>query len=181
MVQAQDGKAQLSSRTGELQTPMDLFIHELSDIRSAETIILSMLDEAERAATHRQLRMNLMEHLEQTQGHLENIETIFSSFDLEADPVECKGIRGMFEELQEVVGRRPAPEIMDSMIASGVAKTEHYEIVSYEGLVNQAKALGEHDAAKLLGRNLIDEKETLKKVEELQPKLQNRLTRMDTV
>ena len=58
------------------------------------------------------------------------------------EPIECKGAKGLHEEAQDAIKEKPAPEILDSMIASGAMKTEHYEIVSYEGLVDQAKSLG---------------------------------------
>jgi ferritin-like metal-binding protein YciE len=64
------------------------------------------------------------------------------------------------------------------MIASGAMKTEHYEIVAYEGLVEQAKSLGQSEAAKLLQDNLKDEKETLKKLEELEPKLSTKVEKL---
>jgi ferritin-like metal-binding protein YciE len=64
------------------------------------------------------------------------------------------------------------------MLASGAMKTEHYEIVSYEGLVDQAKSLGQSEAAKLLQANLKDEKDTLKKLEELEPKLSTKVEKL---
>jgi ferritin-like metal-binding protein YciE len=131
-----------------LNTPQALFVHELSDIRSAESIILTMLEEAMAAVSNAQLKAGIKAHHEQTQGHLDAIK------------------------------EKPAPEILDSMIASGAMKTEHYEIVAYEGLVEQAKALGQSEAAKLLQENLKQEKETLKKLEELEPKLQEKVEKL---
>jgi ferritin-like metal-binding protein YciE len=50
---------------------------------------------------------------------------------------------------------------------AGAAKTEHYEIASYNLLIQMAKDLGESDVAALLKENLDQEKEMARKVESL--------------
>jgi ferritin-like metal-binding protein YciE len=50
---------------------------------------------------------------------------------------------------------------------SGAAKTEHYEMAMYTGLVQLAKDLGETDAAQLLQDNLDQEKAMAVRVEML--------------
>lgn len=170
--------AQTSSSTQTMNTPLQLFVHELSDIRSAEEIILTMLEEAMNAVSNTQLEAGLKAHHEQTQQHLANVDQVFTLIGEKPEAIECKGAKGLHEEAQEAIKEKPAPEILDSMIVSGAMKTEHYEIVAYEGLVDQAKSLGQNDAAKLLQENLEQEKETLKKLEELEPKLQTKVEKL---
>ena len=167
-----------SSTTQKLDTPQALFVHELSDIRSAETIILTMLEGAIEAASNTQLKAGLKAHHKQTEQHLANVDQVFSLIGEQPEAIECKGAKGLYEEAQEAIKEKPAPEILDSMLASGAMKTEHYEIVAYEGLVDQAKSLGQSEAAKLLQANLKDEKETLKKLEELEPKLSTKVEKL---
>ena len=50
---------------------------------------------------------------------------------------------------------------------AGAAKTEHYEIASYNALIQMAKDLGETEVAALLKENLDQEKEMARKVESL--------------
>jgi ferritin-like metal-binding protein YciE len=167
-----------AASTETIDTPLALFVHELSDIRSAETIILTMLDEAIEAVSNTQLKAGLKAHRTQTEGHLKNVDQVFALIGEKPEPIECKGAKGLHEEAQDAIKEKPAPEILDSMIASGAMKTEHYEIVSYEGLVDQAKSLGQNDAAKLLQANLKEEKETLKKLEELESKLSTKVEKL---
>ncbi len=167
-----------SSTTQKLDTPQALFVHELSDIRSAETIILTMLEGAIEAASNTQLKAGLKAHHKQTEQHLANVDQVFSLIGEQPEAIECKGAKGLYEEAQEAIKEKPAPEILDSMLTSGAMKTEHYEIVAYEGLVDQAKSLGQSEAAKLLQANLKDEKETLKKLEELEPKLSTKVEKL---
>jgi ferritin-like metal-binding protein YciE len=167
-----------SSSTQTLDTPKALFVHELSDIRSAESIILTMLEEAMEAVSDSQLKAGLKTHHKQTEQHLANVDQVFKLIGAKPEAIECKGAKGLHEEAQDAIKEKPAPEILDSMIASGAMKTENYEIVAYEGLVDQAKSLGQSEAAKLLQANLKDEKETLKKLEELEPKLSTKVEKL---
>jgi ferritin-like metal-binding protein YciE len=167
-----------SSSTQTLDTPQALFVHELSDIRSAESIILTMLEEAMEAVSDTQLKAGLKAHHKQTEQHLANVDKVFELVGAKPEPIECKGAKGLHEEAKDAIKEKPAPEILDSMIASGAMKTENYEIVAYEGLVDQAKSLGQSEAAKLLQENLKDEKETLKKLEELEPKLSTKVEKL---
>ena len=164
--------------TDTMDTPLELFVHELSDIRSAETIILTMLEDAIEAASNASLKAGFKAHHKQTEQHLANIDQVFELIGEKPEPIECKGAKGLYEEAQEAIEDKPAPAILDSMLASGEMKTEHYEIVSYEGLVGQAKSLGQSDAAKLLQANLKDEKDTLKKLEVLEPKLSTKVEKL---
>jgi len=167
-----------SASTQTLDTPQALFVHELSDIRSAESIILTMLEEAMEAVSDSQLKAGLKAHHKQTEQHLANVDQVFELIGSKPEAIECKGAKGLHEEAKDAIKEKPAPEILDSMIASGAMKTENYEIVAYEGLVDQAKSLGQSDAAKLLRENLQDEKETLKKLEDLEPKLSTKVEKL---
>ena len=176
---AQATKESKSTKSADtMDTPQDLFIHELSDIRSAETIILSMLEDAIEAATNTQRKAGLKAHHKQTEQHLANVDQVFELIEAKPEPIECKGAKGLYEEAQEAIKEKPDPAILVSMLASGAMKTEHYEIVSYEGLVDQAKSLGQSEAAKLLQANLKDEKDTLKKLEEIEPKLSTKVEKL---
>ena len=55
--------------------------------------------------------------------------------------------------------------MLDAFLTGAAARTEHYEIAGYTGLVSKARALGEREAVELLNENLKQEKDALKKVE----------------
>jgi ferritin-like metal-binding protein YciE len=50
------------SRQMPMQTPQDLFVHELSDIRNAEQIIIQMLEQAQGMVQNPQLKEGLRMH-----------------------------------------------------------------------------------------------------------------------
>lgn len=162
-----------------IDTPLELFVHELSDIRSAESIILTMLDEGIDAVSNAELKAGMKEHRQQTEQHLANVDKVFELIGEKPEKIVCKGAKGLHDEAKDAIKEKPAPSVLDSMLATGAMKTEHYEIVAYQGLVSQAKSLGHDDAAKLLQANLSDEKETLKKLESLEPKLSAKVEKLD--
>ena len=56
--------------------------------------------------------------------------------------------------------------MIDAVILSGAAETEHHEIAVYEGLITEAQAMGKDDIVKLLQQNLEQEQHTLEEVKQ---------------
>ncbi len=153
-----------------LETPRDLFVHELSDIHSAEQLIARMLKEAQGMASNPQLKQALQQHEQQTQQHARNLEQVFQQLGEEPKAEECVGFEGLKSEYQQIKGET-SPELADLVGVAGVARTEHYEIAAYENLITMARALGEREAVDLLEQNLKDDKETLRQIESIAKEL----------
>ena len=60
-----------------VETLKDLYIDELKDLYSAENQLVKALPKMAKAATSPDLRAGFEEHLEQTKGHVQRLETIF--------------------------------------------------------------------------------------------------------
>lgn len=150
-----------------MQTPQDLFVHELSDMHSAERIIEQMLGEAQGMVQNPQLKQGLQAHQQETRQHAQNIEKVFQMTGAQPHPVECKAVKGLFAELKEAKQSNPSPQVLDGLVVDGAAKTEHYEIAGYTALIEKAQAMGMTEAAKLLQQNLQQEQATLQKVESI--------------
>ena len=56
---------------------------------------------------------------------------------------------------------KPAPKVRDIFLTGSGSRAEHYEIAAYTGMITIAKGLGETDCAKLLEKNLVQEKAAL--------------------
>jgi ferritin-like metal-binding protein YciE len=54
---------------------------------------------------------------------------------------------------------------------TSAARTEHYEIAAYTGLVGRAESMGEKKAAELLQKNLKQAEAALEKVETISKRL----------
>jgi ferritin-like metal-binding protein YciE len=89
---------------------------------------------------------------------------------------KCPGIEGIKKEHDEFVAKEePSTEVLDMFLTGAAARTEHYEIAAYTGLITMAKALGETDAARLLDENLKDERAALEMVTTISEKLAGKI------
>jgi ferritin-like metal-binding protein YciE len=155
----------------EITTPRELFLHELGDIlyveeKLAQEVLPKLINEVQ----HDEFRTALENHLEETRGHIENVEQVFSTLGESPKAEQCVGFEGLKQEKEELTGK-VSEMLVDSVNAGAAARTEHYEIAAYEGLITMARALGEREAVDLLEQNLKDDKETARQIESLAKQL----------
>jgi ferritin-like metal-binding protein YciE len=153
--------------TMPLTTPRELFVHELSDAMSAEQQILKMLPELQNEVLNHEVQEALKTHEEETKQQIRNIQEVFRQLGETPEATTCYAVKGLDEEHKALLKEQPSPEILEMANLSGAAKTEHYEMAMYTGLVQLAKDLGENEAAQLLQDNLDQEKEMAVRVETL--------------
>lgn len=157
----------------EITTPRDLFLHELGDIlyverALAEETLPKLIDEV----SDEEFRSGLESHLEQTRGHVSNVEQVFELLGEEPQVEKCVGFEGLKKEHDQLIEESPRA-LVDIVDVGAAARTENYEIAAYEGLRRMAKAMGEDEAVALLDENLKQEKETLREVEKIATRLSN--------
>ena len=157
----------------EITTPRELFLHELGDILYVERkladetlpkLISEVRDDEFKAA--------LEDHLDQTRGHVTNVEQVFDELGEEAAAEKCLGFEGLKAEHDKML-EETSSDLIDSVDLGAAARTENYEIAAYEGLRRMAKALGEDKAVDLLDANLAQEKEALRLVEKIATRVSN--------
>jgi ferritin-like metal-binding protein YciE len=154
-----------------LETPRDLFVHELSDTMSAENIVLKMLGKLQTETGNPDVKAAVKHHETETRQQIANLEKVFKLLGEEPEKTTCHAAEGLKEEHEALKQEKPSPIVLELGNLAGAAKTEHYEIASYTGLIQMAKDLGETDVADLLKENLDQEKEMAKKVESLSKQL----------
>lgn len=149
-----------------ISTLEDLFVQELRDIYDGEKQITKALPKMAKAAENEELANAFQEHLEQTKGHVERLEQIFTQLDMRARGKHCAGLAGIIEEGGEVMDETEEPALNPALVAAA-QRVEHYEIAAYGTLISYARQLGHDDAADLLEETLNEEKETDRKLTEL--------------
>jgi ferritin-like metal-binding protein YciE len=159
----------------EIRTPRDLFLHELGDIlyverKLVDEVLPKLIEEVGSA----EFRKGLERHLDQTKGHITNLEQVFDMLGEEPKAEKCIGFEGLKKEHEELVGEAD-PSLIDLIDTGAAARTEHYEIAAYSGLMEMARSLGETDAVSLLEENLKEEKEALREVESVTKTLRDEL------
>lgn len=155
-----------------MQTAHELFIHELTDMLSAEQQLVEALQEQEEAASNSQLKKAFASHRAQTEKQVQRLEKCFEEIGEEAEETECKGIAGLIEEYKSFKDEEdPTEDILDCFAVGAAIKVESYEIHAYESLIELAESMGHDKAAKLLGQSLKEEEATREKLETLSEKL----------
>jgi ferritin-like metal-binding protein YciE len=150
-----------------LSTPRDLFVHDLSDMLSAENIIRGMLGQVVSETKIAEHRSAFQRHLKETENHIKNLQEVFREIGEQPEPIVCHGAEGLKKEHDSLSDEKPSGHVLEMALLGGASKTEHYEIASYSDLVQMAKDLGEPEAAKILKENLDQEKAMAKTLESL--------------
>mgnify|MGYP003579680825 CR=1 FL=1 len=136
----------------------DLFIHELSDVYSAEKQITKALPRLARASTNPKLAEAFKSHLEETQGQIERIDQLVEKAGLKLKRMKCAAMEGLVEESKELLDEIEKGEVLDAALIGACQKVEHYEIASYGTLIALATNLGMTEPAALLKETLAEEK-----------------------
>jgi ferritin-like metal-binding protein YciE len=144
----------------------ELYIDELKDLYSAENQLVKALPKMAKAATSPDLRAGFEEHLEQTKGHVQRLETIFEQLGESPKGKKCKGMEGLIEEGSEAIEEYEG-ELLDAALIGAAQRVEHYEMAGYGTVSAFAEELGESEHVTLLNETLEEEKETDEKLSAL--------------
>ena len=156
----------------KVASPEQLFVHELKDMYYAEKALTKVLPRLASEATDRELSKVFTRHLDETRDQVENLEQVFKNIGKRAEAQPCPGIEGIKEEHDHFMKENePSDKMLDVFLTGAAARTEHYEIAAYTGLIALARTLGERDSVELLEENLRQEKEALKTVESISKRI----------
>jgi ferritin-like metal-binding protein YciE len=157
----------------KLESLNDLYLSELRDLYSAEDQIVKALPKMIEKAESANLRNALTSHLEQTRNHVTRLEQIFEMHGEQAKKQKCKGMQGVLEEGDEMVGKDATPAVRDAAIISACQRVEHYEMAAYGTVRTYAEQMGQQRAAALLKETLDEETAADQKLTEIARKRVN--------
>jgi len=135
-----------------------LFVEEIRDLYDAERQLTKALPKLARAATSDSLREALESHLHETQGHVEELETVFEAIGERPRGKHCAGIAGIVEEGSQLIGEDFDGAVLDAGIIAGAQRAEHYEMAAYGSVIAWANVLGLSDIVPTLEKILEEEK-----------------------
>jgi ferritin-like metal-binding protein YciE len=145
----------------------DLFLDELADMYDAENRISKALPKLAKAADSSELKEALLKHQKETLGQIETLKRVFEAFDEKAKGKECKATVGLLKEGDEIAEENEGEPTIDAGVISACQKVEHYEIASYEGLIEWAKLLENTEAVSALEEILEEEMNASQTLKEL--------------
>jgi len=137
----------------------ELYIDELKDLYSAEKQLVKALPKMAKGASSERLQQAITDHLAQTEGHVERLETIFERHGVNPRGKKCVGMEGLIEEGKEMLESDADEAVVDAGIISKAQHVEHYEIAGYGTVRTWAELLGESDDVADLEQTLAEEKE----------------------
>lgn len=154
----------------KLKNLRDLLQHEIKDLYSAEEQIIDAMPAMIEKANNPTLKQALESHLEVTiaqKDRLERVQELMGDNDrtentgffssLFGDGVTCRGMEGLIDEGEKVMGEDMNPEVMDAAIIACAQKIEHYEICGYGTARTYARQLNLTEVAQLLEQTLDEE------------------------
>lgn len=137
------------------------FVSALKDIYFAENTIIDALEKMKDAATTEELKEAFEDHQLQTKKHVSRLEKVFKLIDETPEQKECKAIKGIIEEGEEIIkSTEEGSMTRDAALIIAAQKVEHYEIATYGGLAQLAITMGHDKAADLLEKTLQEEEDT---------------------
>jgi ferritin-like metal-binding protein YciE len=154
-----------------LKTTQEKFLHELGDIYDAENRFLKGQQEMLKAATDATLKAGIEQHIGESEQQVKNLEQVFQLLGEKAKAEACDAAKGIVTEGQKNLKEAGTDQIRDCLIGTSLTKVEHYEIVSYRGLILGAQEMGNKEIVSLLQQNLQQEEKTAKQLEQNAPKL----------
>jgi ferritin-like metal-binding protein YciE len=154
----------------KLNSPEEVFSFKLGAALTMENQVLEMLGDLEAASQRKELKQQFRHHADETRQQIQNIEQAFSVLGQEPDNSPCPAIQGLDKEGKANI-KKADDSVVDAVILSGAAETEHHEIAVYEGLITHAEAMGKQNVVQLLQQNLEQEQHTLDEVKQATQKL----------
>jgi ferritin-like metal-binding protein YciE len=143
--------------TMELKSLDDVLEAELKDLYSAEKQLVAALPDIADAATSKDLKAAVTEHLDETRGHVSRLEDVFQAIGIEPESEHCDGMEGLISEGSEIAEANGDGDARDAALIGAAQRVEHYEIAAYGTARALARQLGHTDAAKLLDQTLDEE------------------------
>lgn len=151
-----------------VNTLEELFEHELEDVYFAEHELLDALEELANQVEHDDIKQALLDHREETRGHIDRLEEVFDMIGEPPEKEECEAIEGIVKEHDEFVDDEdPDQSVLDVFNLTSAQKTEHYEIAAYGNLALLADRLDMDEAGDILHENLEEEEAALEKLSKL--------------
>jgi ferritin-like metal-binding protein YciE len=141
----------------QLSSINDVLLHELQDLHSAETQLVSALPKMAQAATNDELRQAFEHHLDETRDHVRRLDEMLGQLGATAGGEKCKGMAGLIAEGEETISAQGDPTVKDAALISAAQRVEHYEIAAYGTARTLADQLDLDEAKDLLDQTLEEE------------------------
>ena len=134
-----------------------LYVHELKDLYSAEKQLVEALPKMITAASNKDLKKALKDHLADTRRQVQRLDKVFARTEYSPRGHKCEGMEGLIKEGASILKEDSDPDVLDAAIIAAAQRVEHYEMAGYGVARTYAEKLGDYKAADLLQESLEEE------------------------
>jgi Mn-containing catalase len=137
----------------------ELLIDQLRDILHAEKQLVKALPKMAKAARTVQLQRLFEQHLQETEEQVSRLDECLKLLGSAARAKPCKGMMGIIEEGEEVIGesKKKDDAAADLALIGAAQRVEHYEISGYTTARNLAQQLKHSAIVQYLNLSLGEE------------------------
>lgn len=150
-----------------IQSPMDLFVYELSAIHSVEQSKLQMMARMEQICQNQQIKQSFSQEIPEIQQQIVRIQECFRLLRAQPLNVTDHAVDCMQHDLQEFMQQNPSQDNIDMYSLGMAMKLDHYEVAAYMGLSEKARQLGQTQVVSLLEDNMNDERSSAQRIGQL--------------
>ncbi|SFG39271.1 Ferritin-like metal-binding protein YciE [Halopelagius inordinatus] len=152
-----------------LETPRDLFVHNLKEMYYIENQLVDMLDELASDTPDEKLAKGFESHREETRQQVERLEAVFREIHETPDASGSGALDGMKQDHEEFKREVASDDLKTPYHLAAGIKTERMEITGYQSLITLANEIDfDGDVKGPLKENLDEEKDTLKTLTTMQ-------------
>jgi ferritin-like metal-binding protein YciE len=136
----------------------DLLMEELSDLLSAENLLVEVLPKMGQVSQLPALKTILEDHLKVTKDQVYRLQDIFSNIRQEPQKITCKTMKRIIADCDAVINKTEKCRAQDTDIISMARRIEQYEIAGYQAACEHAADLGHTRIVELLNETLDEER-----------------------
>jgi ferritin-like metal-binding protein YciE len=135
-----------------------LYVANLKKALDMEQKIIKALPKMIEKSTDPQLAEAFRNHLEETRGHVTQVESLLRNTTGDTSATTCKAISALITEAEDNIKDAGDPSIRDITLIASAQQVEHHEMAVYGTLRSWAELLGQDGAANTLESILEEEK-----------------------
>lgn len=158
----------------QIDSPRDLFLHELHLIYDAEHKIRELIRDTSGKIMDQNLAQMLRDHAKEMAQQIGKLEQCFQELGEQPQRMPCAAIDGIREDYRTIINQNPPAEVQDMALLSTGMKIEYYEIGTYRGLTDRALLMEQTRVAQILQSILYEEEETAAKLERISHEMSQR-------
>jgi ferritin-like metal-binding protein YciE len=141
-----------------MKTLENLFLDQVAEMYDAEQEMARALSRMAKMASNESLREVLDNHAYESLGHISKVARLFECFNEHTRGTKSNSVGALLAEGEVLLAECDEPLDRDAVIVAVVQKLEHYEIATYECLMDWATVLNNHEAVFRLEEILDEEK-----------------------